>query len=51
MIMDELVSHQGYITTRVDALQAQNQQVWNDIMMISNRLDHMDIDDDKSEAF
>ncbi|KAF1869504.1 hypothetical protein Lal_00038427 [Lupinus albus] len=42
MIMDELVSLRGYITTRVDAIHYEHHH-------LSSRLNSMDIDEDSSE--
>ncbi|KAF1888234.1 hypothetical protein Lal_00015128 [Lupinus albus] len=49
MIMDELVSLRGYITTRVDAIDTQNQQIHYELHHLSSRLNNMDIDEDSSE--
>ncbi|KAF1885950.1 hypothetical protein Lal_00018491 [Lupinus albus] len=49
MIMDELVSIQGYITTRMDAIDTQNQQINYELHHLSSRLNNMDIDEDSSE--
>ncbi|KAF1891816.1 hypothetical protein Lal_00031626 [Lupinus albus] len=50
MIMDELVSLRGYITTRMDAIDTQNQQVHYELHRLSSRLNNMDIDEDSSES-
>ncbi|KAF1860039.1 hypothetical protein Lal_00027890 [Lupinus albus] len=42
MIMDELVSLRGYITTRMDALDTQNQQIHYELHRLSSRLNNMD---------
>ncbi|KAF1862489.1 hypothetical protein Lal_00015324 [Lupinus albus] len=49
MIMDELVSLRGYITTRMDAIDTQNQQIHYELHRLSSRLSSMDIDEDNSE--
>ncbi|KAF1879880.1 hypothetical protein Lal_00042968 [Lupinus albus] len=49
MIMDELVSLRGYITTRMDAIDTQNQQIHYELHRLSSRLNSMDIDEDSSE--
>ncbi|KAF1878145.1 hypothetical protein Lal_00043756 [Lupinus albus] len=49
IIMDELVSLRGYITTRVDAIDTQNQQIHYELHHLSSRLNSMDIDEDSSE--
>ncbi|KAF1888988.1 hypothetical protein Lal_00039643 [Lupinus albus] len=49
MIMDELFSLQGYISTRMDALDAQNQQDQNELQRLSYKINMMDLDEDMSE--
>ncbi|KAF1892770.1 hypothetical protein Lal_00042664 [Lupinus albus] len=49
MIMDELVSLQGYITTRMDAFDTQSQQIHYELHRLSSRLSNMDVDEDSSE--
>ncbi|KAF1894379.1 hypothetical protein Lal_00027138 [Lupinus albus] len=49
MIMDELVSFRGYITTQMDALDTQNQQIHYELHRLSSRLNSMDVDEDSSE--
>ncbi|KAF1893049.1 hypothetical protein Lal_00024172 [Lupinus albus] len=49
MIMDELVSLRGYITTRMDALDTQNQEIQYELHRLSSRLNNMDVDEDSSE--
>ncbi|KAF1866107.1 hypothetical protein Lal_00043060 [Lupinus albus] len=49
MIMDELVSLRGYITTRMDALDTHNQQIQYELHRLSSRLNSMDVDEDSSE--
>ncbi|KAF1864610.1 hypothetical protein Lal_00039241 [Lupinus albus] len=49
MIMDELVSLRGYITTRMDALDTQNQQIHYELHRLSSRLNSMDVDEDSSD--
>ncbi|KAF1868198.1 hypothetical protein Lal_00018717 [Lupinus albus] len=49
MIMDELVSLRGYIITRMDALDTQNQQIHYELHRLSSRLNNMDVDEDSSE--
>ncbi|KAF1866063.1 hypothetical protein Lal_00013500 [Lupinus albus] len=49
MIMDELVHLRGYITTSVDAINTQNQQIHYELHRLSSRLNNMDIDEDSSE--
>ncbi|KAF1883466.1 hypothetical protein Lal_00013360 [Lupinus albus] len=44
MIMDEFVSLRGYITTRMDALNTQNQEIQHDLHRLSSRLNNMDVD-------
>ncbi|KAF1874146.1 hypothetical protein Lal_00041591 [Lupinus albus] len=44
MIMDELVSLQGYITTRMDAFDTQSQQIHYELRRLSSRLSNMDVD-------
>ncbi|KAF1862562.1 hypothetical protein Lal_00014102 [Lupinus albus] len=47
--MDELVSLRGYITTRMDDIDTQNQQIHYELHRLSSRLNSMDIDEDSSE--
>ncbi|KAE9612420.1 hypothetical protein Lalb_Chr06g0172881 [Lupinus albus] len=49
MIMDELVSLQGYITTRMDAFDTKSQQIHYELHHLSSRLSIMDVDEDSSE--
>ncbi|KAF1894515.1 hypothetical protein Lal_00035339 [Lupinus albus] len=49
MIMDELVSLRGYITTRMDAFDTQSQQIHYELHRLSSRLSSMDVDEDSSE--
>ncbi|KAF1870540.1 hypothetical protein Lal_00025672 [Lupinus albus] len=49
MIMDELVSLRGYITTRMDAFDNQSQQIHYELHRLSSRLSNMDVDEDSSE--
>ncbi|KAF1878128.1 hypothetical protein Lal_00049296 [Lupinus albus] len=49
MIMDELVSLRGYITTRMDAFDTQSQQIHYELDRLSSRLSNMDVDEDSSE--
>ncbi|KAF1888227.1 hypothetical protein Lal_00043043 [Lupinus albus] len=49
MIMDELDSLRGYITTRMDAIDTQNQQIHYELHRLSSRLSIKDIDEDSSE--
>ncbi|KAF1863122.1 hypothetical protein Lal_00015603 [Lupinus albus] len=49
MIMDELVSLRGYITTRMDAFDTQSQQICYELHRLSSRLSNMDVDEDSSE--
>ncbi|KAF1894542.1 hypothetical protein Lal_00027807 [Lupinus albus] len=49
MIMDELVSLRGYITTRMDAIDTQNHQIHYELHRLSSRLNSMDIDVDSSD--
>ncbi|KAF1884381.1 hypothetical protein Lal_00033557 [Lupinus albus] len=49
MIMDELVSLRGYITTRMDALDTQNQEIHYEVHCLSSRLNNMNVDEDSSE--
>ncbi|KAF1881632.1 hypothetical protein Lal_00039848 [Lupinus albus] len=49
MIMDELFLLRGYITNRMDALDAQNQQIQYELHRLSSRLSSMDVDEDSSE--
>ncbi|KAF1894603.1 hypothetical protein Lal_00031423 [Lupinus albus] len=49
MIMDELVSIRGYITTRMNAFDTQSQQIHYELHRLSSRLSNMDVDEDSSE--
>ncbi|KAF1892935.1 hypothetical protein Lal_00035519 [Lupinus albus] len=49
MIMDELVSLQGYNTTRMDAFDTQSQQIHYELHRLSSRLSNMDVDEDSFE--
>ncbi|KAF1883344.1 hypothetical protein Lal_00042225 [Lupinus albus] len=49
MIMDELVSIRGYITTRMDAFDTQSQQIYYELHRLSSRLSNMDVDEDSFE--
>ncbi|KAF1870742.1 hypothetical protein Lal_00026515 [Lupinus albus] len=49
MIMDELVSLQGYITTRMDDFDTQSQQIHYELHRLSLRLSNMDVHEDSSE--
>ncbi|KAF1866213.1 hypothetical protein Lal_00024211 [Lupinus albus] len=49
MIMDELVSLRGYITTRMDAFDTQSKQIHYVLHRLSSRLSNMDVDEDSSE--
>ncbi|KAF1883561.1 hypothetical protein Lal_00037527 [Lupinus albus] len=49
MIMDELVSLRGYITTRMDAFDTQSQQIHYELHCLSSRLSNMDVDEDSFE--
>ncbi|KAF1894355.1 hypothetical protein Lal_00027204 [Lupinus albus] len=49
MIMDELVSLRGYITTRMDAFDTQNQQIHYELHRLSSRLSNVDVDEESSE--
>ncbi|KAF1870055.1 hypothetical protein Lal_00017635 [Lupinus albus] len=49
MIIDELVSLRGYITTRMDAFDTQSQQIHYELHRLSSRLSNMDVDEDSSE--
>ncbi|KAF1864572.1 hypothetical protein Lal_00043213 [Lupinus albus] len=49
MIMDELVSLRGYITTMMDAFDTQSQQIHYKLHRLSSRLSNMDVDEDSSE--
>ncbi|KAF1863119.1 hypothetical protein Lal_00015600 [Lupinus albus] len=49
IIMDELVSLRGYITTRMDAFDTQSQQIHYELHRLSSRLSNMDVDEDSSE--
>ncbi|KAF1868081.1 hypothetical protein Lal_00034023 [Lupinus albus] len=50
MIMDELVSLRGYITTRMKAFNTQSQQIHYELHRLSSRLSNMDVDEDSSES-
>ncbi|KAF1893126.1 hypothetical protein Lal_00015557 [Lupinus albus] len=49
VIMDELVSLRGYITTRMDGYDTQSQQIHYELHRLSSRLSNMDVDEDSSE--
>ncbi|KAF1898765.1 hypothetical protein Lal_00000667 [Lupinus albus] len=49
MIMDELVFLRGYITTRMDALDTQNQEIQYELHCLSSRQHNMDVDEDNSK--
>ncbi|KAF1888997.1 hypothetical protein Lal_00015223 [Lupinus albus] len=49
MIMDELVSLRGYITTRMDAFDTQSHQIHYELYRLSSRLSNMDVDEYSSE--
>ncbi|KAF1896114.1 hypothetical protein Lal_00042879 [Lupinus albus] len=49
MIMDDLFSLQGYITTRMDAFITQKQQIHYELHRLSSRMSNMDVDEDSSE--
>ncbi|KAF1869904.1 hypothetical protein Lal_00017481 [Lupinus albus] len=49
MIMDELVSLRGYITTRKDAIDTQSQQIHYELHRLSSRLSNMDVDEESYE--
>ncbi|KAF1898801.1 hypothetical protein Lal_00035560 [Lupinus albus] len=49
MIMDELVSLRGYITTRMDAFDTQSQQIHYELHRLSSRLNNMDVEEHSSE--
>ncbi|KAF1866388.1 hypothetical protein Lal_00024399 [Lupinus albus] len=49
MIMDELVSLRGYITTRMDAFDTQRKKIHFELHRLSSRLSNMDVDEDSSE--
>ncbi|KAF1894658.1 hypothetical protein Lal_00027035 [Lupinus albus] len=49
MIMDELISLRGYITTRMDAFDTQSHQINYELHRLSSRLSNMDVDEDSSE--
>ncbi|KAF1869489.1 hypothetical protein Lal_00038031 [Lupinus albus] len=49
MIMDELVSLRGYITTRMHAFDSQSQQIHYELHRLSSRLSNMDVDEDSFE--
>ncbi|KAF1866138.1 hypothetical protein Lal_00031442 [Lupinus albus] len=50
MIMDELVSLRGYITTSMDAIDIQNQQIYYELHRLSSRLNNMDSNEDSSKS-
>ncbi|KAF1866282.1 hypothetical protein Lal_00024286 [Lupinus albus] len=50
MIMDELVSLRGYITTRMDAFDTHSQQIHYELHRLSSRLSNMDVDEDSSKS-
>ncbi|KAF1888563.1 hypothetical protein Lal_00011337 [Lupinus albus] len=49
MIMDELLSLRGYITTRMNAFDTQSQQIHYELHRLSTRLSNMHVDDGSSE--
>ncbi|KAF1863191.1 hypothetical protein Lal_00042495 [Lupinus albus] len=49
MIMDELFSLRGYISNRMDALDAQNQQIQIELQRLSYKIIMMDLDEDSFE--
>ncbi|KAF1888209.1 hypothetical protein Lal_00030092 [Lupinus albus] len=49
MIMDELVSLRGYITTRMDAFDTQSHQIQYELHRLSSRLSNIEVDEDSSE--
>ncbi|KAF1870909.1 hypothetical protein Lal_00030220 [Lupinus albus] len=49
MIMDELVSLRGYITTRMDVIDTQNHQIHYELHRLASRLNNMDVYEDSSE--
>ncbi|KAF1866049.1 hypothetical protein Lal_00013485 [Lupinus albus] len=49
MIMDELVSLRGYISTRMDDIDTQNHQIHYELSRLSSRLNNTDIDENSSE--
>ncbi|KAF1864460.1 hypothetical protein Lal_00021883 [Lupinus albus] len=49
MIIDELVSLRGYITTRMDAFDTHSHQIHYELHRLSSRLNNMDVDEDSSE--
>ncbi|KAF1891626.1 hypothetical protein Lal_00043773 [Lupinus albus] len=49
MIMDELVSLRGYITTRMYAFDTESQKIHYELHRLSSRLSNMDVDEDSSE--
>ncbi|KAF1881694.1 hypothetical protein Lal_00032165 [Lupinus albus] len=49
MVMDELASLRGYITTWMDAFDTQSQQIHYELHRLSSRLSNMDVDEDSSE--
>ncbi|KAF1864775.1 hypothetical protein Lal_00039948 [Lupinus albus] len=49
MIMNELVSLRGYITTRMEVLDTHNEQIQYELHRLSSRLNSMDVDVDSFE--
>ncbi|KAF1894644.1 hypothetical protein Lal_00027021 [Lupinus albus] len=49
MIMDELFSLRGYISTRMDVLDAHNQQVQIELQCLAYKINMMDLDEESSE--
>ncbi|KAF1894397.1 hypothetical protein Lal_00027094 [Lupinus albus] len=49
MIMDELASLRGYITTRMDAFDTQIQQINYELHRLSSMLSNIDVKEDSSE--
>ncbi|KAF1884364.1 hypothetical protein Lal_00033540 [Lupinus albus] len=49
MIMNELVSLRGYITTSMDAIDTQNHQIHYKLHRLASRLNSMDVDEDSYE--
>ncbi|KAF1874149.1 hypothetical protein Lal_00041594 [Lupinus albus] len=49
MIMFELVSLRGYITTRMDTFDTQSQQIHYELHRLSSRQSNMDVDEDSFE--
>ncbi|KAF1866046.1 hypothetical protein Lal_00013482 [Lupinus albus] len=50
MIMNELVSLRGYITSRMDDFDTLNQQIHYELHRLSSRLRNMDVDEDSSRT-